>query len=36
MGSMFGLAPRSIPTPRGDAGTVIKLNRARGKKRRRR
>ena len=36
MASMFGLAPRSIPTPRGDAGAVIKLTRARGKKRRRR
>ena len=36
MGSMYGLAPRSLPTPRSDAGTVIKLNRARGKKRRRR
>ena len=36
MASMFGLAPRSIPTPRNDADTVIKLNRPRGKKRRRR
>ena len=36
MASMFGLAPRSIPSPRSDTGSVIKLNRARGKKRRRR
>ncbi len=36
MASMFGLAPRSIPTPRQDSGSVIKLTRARGKKRRRR
>ena len=36
MGSMYGLAPRSIPTPRIDSGTVIKLTRAKGKKRRRR
>jgi len=36
MGSMFGLAPRSISTPRSDTGTVVRLNRARGKKRRRR
>ena len=28
--------PRSIPTPRSDDGTVVKLSRARGKKRRRR
>jgi ornithine decarboxylase len=34
--SMYGLAPRSIPTPRNDTGTVVKLSRARGKKRRRR
>jgi len=34
--SMFGLAPRSIPSPRPDTGSVIKLSRARGKKRRRR
>ena len=36
MASMFGLARRSIPTPRGDTGAVIKLTRARSKKRRRR
>jgi ornithine decarboxylase len=36
MASMFGLAPRSIPTPKPDTGTVVKLTRARGKKRRRR
>jgi ornithine decarboxylase len=36
MASMFGLAPRSIPTPRSEPSTVVKLSRARGKKRRRR
>ncbi len=36
MASMFGLAPRSIPSPRIDTSSVIKLTRARGKKRRRR
>ena len=36
MASMFGLAPRSIRTPRDDTTTVVKLSRARGKKRRRR
>ena len=36
MASMYGLARRSIPTPRGDEAQVIKLSRARGKKRRRR
>ncbi len=36
MGSMYGLAPRSIATPRSESETVIKLTRARGKKRRRR
>ena len=36
MASMYGLAPRSIPTPRNDNETVIKLSRPRGKKRRRR
>ena len=36
MASMFGLAPRSIATPRQDGGSVIKLTRAKGKKRRRR
>ncbi len=35
MASMFGLAPRSIPAERAEA-TVIRLSRARGKKRRRR
>ena len=36
MASMFGLAPRSIPTPRVESGAVIKLTRPKGKKRRRR
>ncbi len=36
MASMFGLAPASIPTPRPETGMVVKLSRARGKKRRRR
>jgi ornithine decarboxylase len=36
MASMYGLAPRSIPTPRGETDTVVKLSRARGKRRRRR
>ena len=37
MASMYGLAPRSIPTPRNDnEGTVVKMSRSRGKKRRRR
>jgi ornithine decarboxylase len=36
MASMYGLAPRSIPTPRTETDTVVKLSRARGKKRRRR
>jgi ornithine decarboxylase len=36
MASMYGLAPRSIPTPRTESDTVVKLSRARGKKRRRR
>ena len=36
MASMYGLAPRSIPTPRQETNTVVKLSRARGKKRRRR
>ena len=35
MASMYGLAPRSIPTPRVEADTVVKLSRARGKRRRR-
>ena len=35
MASMYGLAPRSIPTPRPESGTVVKLSRARSKKRRR-
>ena len=35
MASMFGLAPRSIPSVRPDAATVIRLSRARGRKRRR-
>jgi ornithine decarboxylase len=36
MASLYGLAPRSIPTPRVESETVVKLSRARGKKRRRR
>ena len=36
MGSMFCLAPRSIPSPKTDTSSVIKLTRAKGKKRRRR
>ena len=36
MASTYGLAPRSIATPRSEADTVVKLSRARGKKRRRR
>jgi ornithine decarboxylase len=33
--SMFGLAPRSVPTPRSETADVVKLSRARGRKRRR-
>ena len=36
MASMFGLARRSIPVPRPESQNVVKLSRARGKKRRRR
>lgn len=36
MGSMFGLARRSIPLPKTEESTVVRFNRARGKKRRRR
>ena len=36
MASLFGLAPRSIPLPRTESQNVVKLSRARGKKRRRR
>ena len=36
MASMYGLARRSIPTPRPETDTVVKLTRAKGKKRRRR
>ena len=36
MASTYGLAPRSIATPRTESDTVVKLSRARGKKRRRR
>jgi ornithine decarboxylase len=35
MASMYGLAPRSIPAPRTETDTVVKLSRARSKKRRR-
>jgi ornithine decarboxylase len=33
--SMFGLAPRTVATPRQETADVVKLSRARGKKRRR-
>jgi ornithine decarboxylase len=33
--SMFGLAPRTLGTPRAESGDVVKLSRARGRKRRR-
>ena len=36
MASMFGLARRSIPVPRRETTNVVKLSKARGKKRRRR
>jgi ornithine decarboxylase len=36
MASLYGLARRSIPTPRPETGAVVRLSRARGKKRRRR
>ncbi len=36
MASMYGLARRSIPVPRQENENVVKLSRARGKKRRRR
>jgi ornithine decarboxylase len=36
MASMYGLAPRSIATPRAEGSSVIKLTRQKGKKRRRR
>lgn len=36
MASMYGLARRSIPVPRTETQNVVKLSRARGKKRRRR
>ncbi len=35
MASMFGLAPRSIPTARPETSSVVRLPRARGRKRRR-
>ena len=35
MASMFGIAPRSIPTAKPDASTVVRLSKARGRKRRR-
>jgi ornithine decarboxylase len=35
MASMFGLAPRSIPTPKAEPANVVRLSRARGRKRRR-
>ena len=35
MASMYGLARRSIPVPRQENQNVVKLSRARGKKRRR-
>jgi ornithine decarboxylase len=33
--SMFGLAPRTVATPRSETANVVKLSRARGRKRRR-
>jgi ornithine decarboxylase len=33
--SMFGLASRSIPVPRSETQNVVRLNKARGRKRRR-
>jgi ornithine decarboxylase len=36
MASMFGLAPRSIPTPKIETETVVRLTRPRGKRRKRR
>ncbi|HTX50686.1 MAG TPA: type III PLP-dependent enzyme [Caulobacteraceae bacterium] len=33
--SMFGLAPRTVATPRAETADVVKLSRARGKRRRR-
>ncbi len=36
MASMFGLAPRSIPTARPETGSVVRLPKARAKRRRRR
>ena len=35
MGSMYGLGPRSIPTPRPDTGDVVRLPKAKNRKRRR-
>ena len=35
MASMYGLARRSISTPRSDTGNVVKLARAKGRRRRR-
>jgi ornithine decarboxylase len=34
--SLFGLAPRTVATPRAETADVVKLSRARGRKRRRR
>jgi ornithine decarboxylase len=36
MASMYGLAPRSIATARPETGSVVRLSKARGRKRRRR
>ena len=33
--SLFGLAPRTVPTPRPETADVVKLSRARGKRRKR-
>ncbi|MGH6991176.1 MAG: type III PLP-dependent enzyme, partial [Stellaceae bacterium] len=33
--SMFGLAPRTLATPRAESADVVRLTRARGRKRRR-
>ncbi len=35
MASMYGLAPRTLATPRTETADVVKLSRARGRKRRR-
>jgi ornithine decarboxylase len=34
--SLYGLAPRAVPTPRSESADVVRLSRARGRKRRKR